>query len=142
MRRAVSPLRRTFHELRPVAAGGLIDRDRERVDGREVLAGDHGSGRSGRRDPTVVEQGRVAERGSDLFDVMRDEDKRAMIGERFDLGEQLLARGQVETRAWFVEDEQFGLRHQGPGDEGLLVFAEREQPHRAVGRITHFKQLE
>ena len=83
----------------------------------------------------------MGENGQDFLDVMSDEHKRRRgraAAESFQKLEKMFARGGVEARAGFVENQEARAGHEGAADEDALAFALRKIEPGAFGEMGAF----
>ena len=81
----------------------------------------------------AAEHERVAEPGRDLLDVVRDQHDRARTGsggQPGQVGEQRLARPEIEAGGRLVEEQQVRVGHQRASDRGAPPLARRQRPER------------
>jgi len=82
----------------------------------------------------------VGEAGRNLLAVMGDQnDRRAarVGGHRGEADQEALPGTEIEPSEGFVEQEQFRVTHQRPGQEHLLAFAFRNHPEWTIAELGH-----
>lgn len=80
----------------------------------------------------------MGENRHDFFDVMSDEQQTRCVttpAETLKKSEKMFARGRIQTRARFIEDEKAWARHQCATDEDALAFALAEDAPGAFGEM-------
>ena len=88
----------------------------------------------------VAHQHGVREARRDLFEVVRDQDdgRGGLVAGKFTQPvDQILAAGQIESGGGFIEEQQFRVRHQGPGDLDALALPLGERGERPVEQRAH-----
>lgn len=100
---------------------------------------------SGSDDLTRTQQEGMGEGGGDFLDVVGDENEGRggpRGGETIHESEKITTRDRIEAGAGFIEDQQFGSRHQGSGDQDTLPFALGEILPFALGEMSGVDLLE
>jgi hypothetical protein len=101
--------------------------------------------RPGGDDSTLTHQQHVGERGRDLLHVMGHQHQRGRFdisGQQTQTRHQVLAASEVEPGGRLVEQHEFGVGHQRPGDLHPLALALAESAERPVAQVRRTQGLE
>ncbi|EGJ78349.1 putative ABC transporter ATP-binding protein [Streptomyces sp. Tu6071] len=132
------------------AAGGpafalLLDDEREAEAAGEVARGEFEFERARGEHLALADHEDVREAGGDLLDVVGHHDHRGgdrVACEAAEAADEVLAAPEVETGGGLVEEEQFGVRHEGAGDERALALSLGESAEAAVEVLGHAEAVE
>ena len=114
---------------RRVATGADADVERDPEAGGQGGSGEDELDGPGGHDPAGAKQQRVGRAGGYLLHLVADHggDRRGRVaGQSCEQPQQRLPRTEVETGGGFVQQEEFRVGHQRPGDLDTLAFTIRK----------------